>query len=165
MATKTIRLDKRGIDRIIKGFERPLTKGKDFFNILGGLIDRDTDRQFDNQGAAGGMRKIPAKFAWPPFSPRTLQSSGGTFRKRPGTDRAIGRRYSFGSKLLVASSLFKKSFKVMRTGRTFLKYGAVHKLRGKIGSNPERQVLIVTPTDRQRYGLIFSKFVDKNLIF
>ena len=35
MATKTLKFDKRGIDRIVKGLNRPLQMGKQFFDILG----------------------------------------------------------------------------------------------------------------------------------
>ena len=170
MGTKTIKLDLQTGDKIAKGIGRPLKTARPYFQTLGVMIDKDTQETFRSQGRRSGNP------AWKPFSPLTLRMASGKFRIRYGTDkqgikggqgkpRKGIRRYSNSSKLLQASGLFRKSFRVMRVTNSSLKYGTVHQLGGKIGSNPERQVLFITPRDNARYSETFRKFIDKGIKF
>lgn len=144
----------------------------DFFKILGASIDRDTLLQFKTEGARGGKK-------WKTFSPNTLRMPSGKFRIRYGTDkkgrpkgsytpgvyRSGIRRYSESSKLLQASGLFKSSFSILSLSKDRLLYGTKHKLAGVIGSNPERQVLVVNSSDKIRYKKIYDNYIKKEMIF
>jgi hypothetical protein len=154
-----------------KGLTRPLKKTREYFSLMGALIDRQTQMQFRSEGGRAGTK-------WKAFSPATLQSPSGLYNIRYGTDlkgRPKGtytpgkkrdiRRYSASSKLLQASGLFRKSFEVKKITNKNVVYGTNHELAGTIGSKPERQVLVVTDRDRQEFQRQFTKFYDKELIY
>lgn len=135
-----------------RGMSRPIKNAKKYFDMLGTMLHKDTDLTFRQQGARAGLSP------WRAFKTKT-----GI--KRPGTDESETRRRTPSDQLLQASGGFKKSFKIFRSSQSGLIYGTNHKLRGKIGSNPERQVLNVTDSDIQRYQRLFSKFVDAEIKF
>lgn len=150
---------------------KPMENSIDFFASLATQVDRDAQMQFRNEGAAGGPRKIPNELAWKPFAASTLQMPSGTFRIRYGTDRkprgksfrgkwwASARRYSYNSKLLNASGMFRKTFKVGTVRKNMMLYGTNHRLAGLIGARPLRQVLFVTDEDINRYAKKFAQFI------
>ena len=170
-----------------KGLNKPIDNAKPYFIILGQMIDRDTTQTFRLKGARSGNP------AWKDFSPKTLATRLGTPKIRYGTDKKpkrtakqlaeykikynllfkpgpmkgykSDRRYSKSSKLLQASGGFRNSFRVTRTTKQGLKFQTVHRLGGKIGSNPLRQVLFVTKGDLERYQKQFKIFVDKGIVF
>jgi len=156
----------------MSGLTRPLRLGQQFFTILGGVIDRDTQLQFRTEGGRTGDK-------WAEFSQFTLhpvltRRGGNTFvdtnawRRRPGTDGARSRYYSNNSKLLQASGLFRKSFTIISTSRNRLEYGSRHELAKKIisgGGKNKREVVKVTNSDIIRYQGLFSNFVNKNIKF
>lgn len=143
-----------GWQQIGRRLNLPIKAGKDYFNRLGLLIDKDVQITFRQQGARAGQPR------WPAFSPRTLFSLSGKPRKRPGTDGSKSRRYSSTSKLLQASGQFRKSFKILKTTDTRLLYGTRFNIGGKrlakaIMSGPDRPVLFVTENDKRRYKSLF----------
>ena len=174
MASKTVKFDVRGIKIIQNGLLRPSTRSKVFFSLLGTMIDQDTQNIFETQGAGGGKRAIPK--SWPPLKRSTLQMPSGRFRIAYGTDeegtpgnqgkfRPNARRYSFNSTLLQVSGQFRQSFKITKLTANRVKYQSVHKLAGKIGAKPERQVLQVTTKDKSRYGNLLRRFTNKEIKF
>jgi hypothetical protein len=176
MADKTFRINsaldaKKFSKAFVDGISKPVNNALPYFKILGIEIDRGVQQQFRREGKAGGPRKIPSEMAWPPFSLNTLYTSMKTlkFNKRPGSDHKKGkkvrRRYSLRSKLLQASGMFRKSFRTTHVTKEKLKYQTVHKLGGKIGSNPFRPVLFVTDFDLKRYQRMWGKFIDEGIKF
>jgi hypothetical protein len=178
MATKTfIGFNKKTTDAILKGMSKPIKDNRRFFSLLRILIDQATQLTFRLQGARGGHP------GWKGFSPATLRMPSGTFNIRYGTDltgrpkgtytpgkiRPGVRRYSESSKLLQASGGFKRSFKSIFIKNGELLYGIsglkMRNLGKKIMSDPERQVLFVTPGDRKQWGILFKNFIDQGIKF
>lgn len=169
--SKTVKL-KDFPETFVKGLKNPLGNAGDFFKTLGVVIDRDTILQFKTQGARGGSK-------WKKLNNNTLRTKAGTYNIRYGTDlkgRTKGtykpgalrkgiRRYSSSSKPLLASGLFQKSFRIMTVNKRGLKYGTDHELAGKIGSNPTRQVLVVTKNDLETYEKMWAKHWNKEIKF
>ncbi len=157
MATKIFRInsaiDSKNFSKsFVKGIAKPIANAMPYFKVLGQLIDRDTQMQFRSQGGRSGSDK------WPIFKTKV-----GI--KRPGTDGSKTRRRTPADQLLQASGLFRKSFRVTRVSKTGVKYQTVHRLGGKIGSNPRREVLVVTANDITKYQKQFKTFIDKGIVF
>jgi hypothetical protein len=172
MADKTFIVDspraaKIFAQQLTQGISKPINNALPYFKLLSIEIDRGVQQQFRREGSIGGPRRIPASHQWKPFSPYTLFTSPKTlkFNKRPGTDKSKRRRYSFKSKLLQASGMFRKSFRQTNLWSEGLKYQTVHKLGGKIGKNPFRPILFVTDFDLIRYRNMFGKYVDQGIKF
>jgi hypothetical protein len=183
MATKTYFIQntidaRRFAKSFAKGIAHPVEYAYKYFSSLGLLMDNDVQGQFRRQGASGGPRKIPTDFKWISYNfgqgasykgtksfPSSTRFRNGAYRKRPGTDGSATRRFSPKSRLLQASGMFRKSFKITKVTNKELKYQTVHKLGGKIGSYPFRPVLFVTKEDRKRYQLKFKTFIEKGIKF
>ena len=183
--TKVIKLDRNTAKKITQGIIKPIKNPKPLFKILVTRIDRDTMKTFDNQGQWEGRKK------WPPFSPKTLRTEVGTWKIRYGTDKRpkrtmeqlnkyktehglwfkrgymkgyeSDRRYGGNSKLLQASGMFRASFRKLKETNKSITYGTNHKLAGKIGSKPVRQVLQYTKTDQKRYGKLIKTYWIKGM--
>jgi hypothetical protein len=168
--SKAVKFDAAGVQTIVAAIGKPIKNTTQFFTDLGAMIDRDTQLTFRFSGARSGEPKW-LTYNWGQGvgykGSRTFPSStryqSGKYKKRPGTDGSARRRYNANSKLLRASGLFQKSFKVTRVSNGFLRYESDHELAGKIGSRPERQVLFVTGKDKILYGRLFKKFVKEGI--
>lgn len=158
MPTTTLPFNKQSLERIVRGMSRPLTQTRSFFQLLGSWAHQQTQITFRSQGARSG--NLP----WPPFSPKTLATSLGTWKIRYGTDKnpkrtaaelasyktknklwyvsgpmkgyRNERRYGKNSKLLQASGQFRKSFHIIGVRDKRMIYGTRHSLADKIIGNP-----------------------------
>jgi hypothetical protein len=168
----TIRLDKDTKNKFRKLFLNPFKDIRQYWTALLLMIDRDTQLTFRGQGARKGK---PG--AWEDYSPNTLVSKSGTWNIRYGTDlrgrpkgsyipgklrRGI-RRYSFSSKLLQASGMFRKSFGLIKMTRRRLEYGTQHKLAEDIMGTKNRNVLHVTASDEKRYLDLFGRWYVRGM--
>lgn len=172
---RKLRFEEGELRNLLESIGRPIVNARSFFALLAREIDTDVQMQFRNEGAAGGPRKIPGDLAWRPFKETTLRNpKTGTWKIRYGTDmsgkgmrgkyRPEARRYSANSKLLQASGQFRQSFTVLSVTNDRMEYGTRHRLSGKIGSNPERQVLFVTDADKDRWARSFSSYIAKGIL-
>jgi hypothetical protein len=167
MATKTVNINKLA-DTLIPGLMRPRTKQMQYWKLVSAKIFQQTMLTFKRLGARPGLS------AWKRLSLRTLHPShrlanGGIsinlskWRKRPGTDGNSTRRYSSTSKTLQASGLFRNSFVFLSANNNDMKFGTRHKLAKAIMSNPTRNVLNVTKSDRATYKRMYDTFTDRNI--
>jgi hypothetical protein len=149
---------KKAFDKITRGLIKPFEKTKILFYQLGAIIDRNTMMTFKNQGNYGGRKKW-LDYNWGQGvnykGSRTFPSStryrSGNYKLRPGTDNSKGRRFSSSSKLLQASGSFRYSFRILNITNKSMEYGTNLDIAEKIMSNPERQVLDVTPKDKKDF--------------
>ena len=173
---------KEGINNLLKDVGSPFNSFSQAFSALGILIDRDTQLQFRSLGARGGT-------PWPGLSKKTVKTELGTWRIRYGTDKnpkrnseelktyktannlwykpgymkgyKNQRRYGPNSKPLVASGLFKKSFKTLKITNERLLYGTQYDNAENIMRN--RPVLVISTQDVERYATLFNKWYNRKL--
>jgi hypothetical protein len=157
-----------------KGLTAPFKNARSMFLQLGTMIDRDTVLTFKGQGKYLDRRK------WKGYARSTMEKLktypglgkiryGTDLRGRPGMQgrfRGKGiRRYDRNSKLLQASGGFRQSFRILKVGSKKMVFGTRHKLAGKIGTDPLRQVLHYTNTDKRRYGNLITNWWSKKIKF
>ncbi len=165
---KVVKFDQLGAT-LRRGFIGQLNKSNQFMNLLGVKIDQQTQTTFRSLGARSNRK------AWPALSINTIQTKGGKFRKRPGTDTPKGslkklqRRYSANSRTLQASGLFRQSFGILKSTHKNLSYGTLHRLAKQIMRDPQsrfhRPVVFVTAADRDLYNRMFANWYSKGLTF
>jgi hypothetical protein len=182
MALKTVEFKKLS-SVLVKGLLRPTKKSFTLMQGIGLQLQKDTDLTFKFEGS-------PPRYdrpRWERFSPKTMRTEVGTPKIRYGTDlrpldkmrlselkskwgwgrrgfmRKGVRRYTSRSKLLQASGGFRSSFHIIKVNRSKVKFGTDHKLAGKIGANPERQIIHFTAGDRERYTRVVNLFTDREL--
>lgn len=108
-----------------------------------------------NAASVKGKKRIEKRKA------SLLKSTGSLI----GPHRLGVKRFSTNSKMLQASGTFRKSFQELtwRTDRKGFTYGTNFPNAEQIMSNPTRQVLFITPKDRQEYANLFLKYVKENI--
>jgi hypothetical protein len=177
MAVKTLKLSKDTFKIIAKGISKPIRQAKPFFMRLAALQQRQTDDTFRRNGGRSGHR------TWPELKQSTIKSKTGTPRIRYGTDgtpKAIyrkgdGKQRKFRSgvrryggtrdNILVASGMFRSSFKTQKITGAYLKFGTNFSLANSIMSSPTREVVFVTPKDRTLYWKMWKQYVDEGIKF
>ncbi len=175
MATKTVNLDRKGIETIVDGLARPINNAKTFFDIIGIMLDQSVQLTFRNLGKRAGHK------AWVGYNRGqghilggSTRMNSGTWRIRYGTDlkgkgmqgkKRSARRYSERSRMLQAGRGFQQSFKILKTTRNDVLYGTKMKIAENIMSDPNRPVLFVTQKDRRRMFNLFLIFYQKGLRF
>jgi len=172
---KTYKLEPGVMKKILAGVAAPSKKYRDYFSILGTMIDTDVRITFRQEGQRGGRPK------WHPFSEGTLRTPRGTWNIRYGTDlrgrpkgsyipgqlRKGVRRYSPTSKLLQAGRGFSRSFGIRSITDRQLVYGTNHAKAEEIMRSPasrfHRPVLFVTAGDKERYAKRFKNWWLKGM--
>lgn len=172
---KEVQFDEKGIETITNGIAKPVNNARNFFDILGTMIDSDTQITFRLLGARAGHDKwVGYNLGRGHVLGGSTRMNSGTWRIRYGTDikprgkSFIGkywesvRRYDESSRMLQAGGQFRQSFRIQEVDNKHLKYGT--RMNPKIMSHG-RDVLFVTGQDLTRYQREFTNFVRAGISF
>lgn len=169
-----IRVDANRFRKSIAGFKEMYGQAAPAMRLIAMKVDQYTQQTFQNEGARRGHEK------WSPFSDRTLHPSSvdadgvvkihlDKWRKRPGTDGAVGRRYSANSKLLQASGGFRRTFGIQSISNKSFRYGTFQNLdssRGPIKTKDiikDRDVIFLTREDYAEIRGLFAKWTKSKI--
>lgn len=173
-----MKLDDSAVRYITKGLLQPAERSAELMKLIGQKLDQNTQTTFRLLGARDGHSKwldynkglghIPGGTTMNKRGEFKGTRASGIWKKRPGTDHAKNRRYSFNSKMLQASGGFRKSFGVIQTEDNKITYGAQpdwQDLAESIidGHGANREVLFVTENEHQGYQRLALAWFVKNI--